>query len=189
MDEVEESQLNKRKIQNSNNQPKTKTARFKCQKCENTYLTARILKVHKKIAHEKKRFKCEYCKKLFSRKDILEIHERIHTNEKPFDCNYCQAKFRSKPNLVCHERVHTNERPYECERCQARFKTKHVLSKHKKSKTACVFHEKTNVRQEFYNNNERQKPGKSSKSQEKDTVKNQNAKETFDKFDDNEEDW
>ena len=44
-------------------------------------------------------------------------------------------------------------------------------------------------RQEFYNNNERKKPVKSSKSQEKDIVNNQNAKEAFDKSDDNKEGW
>ena len=55
------------------------------------------------------RFKCDTCEQYFLTKDDLSIHVRTHARVRPFKCDICGAYFLCSSHLKVHIRIHSGE--------------------------------------------------------------------------------
>jgi len=73
-----------------------------CSICGKYYTTARGLREHITVKHEKiSRFKCLLCGKAFVKESSLEIHKKTHL--KPIHCEICNQSYKSNNSLVKHK--------------------------------------------------------------------------------------
>ena len=86
---VEESKLNKRKIQIINLKPN--------RKCKITFLSSKTMNM--KTGYENGTFNFGVFSKMFGRNDALKNDVRTHTIERPFECKHCQARFKTRDQL------------------------------------------------------------------------------------------
>ncbi|XP_038672466.1 zinc finger protein 528-like isoform X2 [Scyliorhinus canicula] len=108
---------------------------FRCDVCDEDFVTSTILLRHQMIHTGDKPFKCDVCDKSFSRPSNLYIHQRIHTGEKPFTCEVCDKSFSQSSSLRSHQRTHTGEKPFTCEVCDISFSLSSNLRKHQRTHT------------------------------------------------------
>merc|ERR1739845_312878 len=73
------------------------------------------MNTHKRIHTGDKPFKCEICEEAFISKFNLKRHRVVHTGEKLFECEICGKTFTMKDNLDKHRLIHTGEKPFACE--------------------------------------------------------------------------
>jgi len=73
-----------------------------CFVCGKYYTTARGLREHITVKHEKiSKFKCLLCGKAFVKESSLEIHKKTHL--KPIHCEICNQSYKSNNSLVKHK--------------------------------------------------------------------------------------
>jgi KRAB domain-containing zinc finger protein len=119
---------------------------LKCDKCDFSASTKRLLECHyKRIHYTMKDLQCNICKFYTSSFDALRSHTRVvHNTDKIYKCNTCSKEFRFKNSLSYHEKyVHTNAKPFVCQKCDKKYKTKMDLNSHFKRVHAsgkCQFH-------------------------------------------------
>ncbi|XP_044729914.1 gastrula zinc finger protein XlCGF8.2DB-like [Chrysoperla carnea] len=86
----------------------TKERPFACDKCDKTYRTTCMLKVHISRTHLNERnFVCTFCSQAFFDKKILLNHVRRHTGEKPYKCDLCDKSFIQRVALQGHMKIHS----------------------------------------------------------------------------------
>ena len=84
--------------------------KYKCDKCEKSFLTGLKLKKHKKKHTGSGEHECEVCQKRFHSSSSLFLHRNIHLEEKPFKCDDCDKGFNQKGNLKAHlQKYHGKE--------------------------------------------------------------------------------
>ncbi|XP_077300569.1 uncharacterized protein LOC143921234 [Arctopsyche grandis] len=136
--QMEETHIEKCTEQNGNNLKKvyltssTRTKRFECDICSESFTFMNELNMHMKIHIEDKPHKCGICSKSFLLKSHLNTHIKIHTNGKPHKCMICSKAFGFKHDLNIHIKIHTGERPHKCDVCSRAFILKSGLNNHMK---------------------------------------------------------
>lgn len=104
---------------------------FKCNQCETTCASERLLRRHIRRIHDgASKCICEVCGKVFLTGANLRDHRHVHTGVKPFSCQECGGKFTKKIHLDLHMRRHTNERPHKCNICEKSFAKGNSLALH-----------------------------------------------------------
>jgi KRAB domain-containing zinc finger protein len=105
--------------------------KFKCEKCEKTFLTRTNVKQHEKT-HEKP-FECDKCGKRFAKKLDLSEHLLMHLNSKAFQCNICYVKFTSNKNLQFHLRAkhEIGSKEFKCSECSFKSTTRKEILLHR----------------------------------------------------------
>ena len=86
--------------------------RYKCVKCEKSFLTGRKFSEHMRThsVTGSGEHQCEVCQKRFPSSSSLILHRNIHLEEKPFKCDECDKGFAQKGNLKAHiQRYHDKE--------------------------------------------------------------------------------
>jgi hypothetical protein len=77
---------------------------FKCDLCPKTYLSAQVLRDHKKVVHMNFRFDCKFCDKPYKSTSALLEHLFSHREEKPYNCGECANRYISRKNFKNHLR-------------------------------------------------------------------------------------
>ena len=91
--------------------------KFACDKCVYKTDKSSILKMHKKMVHDKlKDINCDQCKFICSSNGILKMHKKmVHDKIKDINCDQCKYVCSANSDLKMHKkRVH--ERPQESKR-------------------------------------------------------------------------
>ena len=102
--------------------------KFNCNNCDNTFLTVRSLKAHKKKEHMSESFKCDICNKVIISAKKMSVHMKKDHYVDRFFCPVpaCEASFASKKAVKQHtKKEHTNM----CEKINSRKMTKKDKSK------------------------------------------------------------
>ena len=110
-----------------------KIKNFKCETCDQSFVTKQILIRHKEIVHEgKKPFKCPQCEYQTSQKGNLNKHiSNVHEGKKPFQCNQCKYSSAYEHHLKHHiSSVHDGIKPFICNVCNAGFSRNSYLESH-----------------------------------------------------------
>lgn len=81
---------------------------FKCNKCQETFLTQNDLRRHQKREAGDLHFWCETCGGKFEDAAKLQDHKGLHTADKRHTCSTCGRKFRYGSNLSRHMKEHEN---------------------------------------------------------------------------------
>jgi hypothetical protein len=106
---------------------------YQCDRCQQKFTHAAVLKRHQKTHAGEKPYKCDICQQGFTQSGHLKRHQRIHTGEKPHTCDICQKGFTQSCHLKAHQRTHTGEKPYKCDICQKNFTRTANLKTHQRS--------------------------------------------------------
>lgn len=112
--------------------------RYKCDNCEQSFLTSRGLKNHKQIhlRPKEKHISCNLCGTKYASLDSKRSHDRyFHILSDSFKCTICSASYSSMPYLKRHMVKHTGERSgktYECTypECEKTYSSKSNLTEH-----------------------------------------------------------
>ena len=117
--------------------------RYKCkalQRCEETFIYAKNLKVHIHDEHpnvykltnfEKNwsdkytnnkipqmfKLQCVTCKLMFNSQKLLDTHKLGHIkyNDRKYECKFCYKKFYKQIFLDYHLNIHNNIKPFKCD--------------------------------------------------------------------------
>jgi len=120
---------------NGGEQLKTK----KCQHCDKTFSTNRLLKKHEQGVHGVKNKQCLQCDKAFTSNDRLSQHVLLVHGVKNKVCKDCGKAFRSSNGLKQHERgvhgVDTHAVRYKCEFIDCGFGSNTLGKLHKHRST------------------------------------------------------
>lgn len=106
---------------------------FKCNECNQKFLTPRKLRKHKKMSHVfVKTYACHFCEELFTSEVSVMTHERIHTGIIKFECKICDFRCNRYIQMENHKK---EDHGYLCSICQESFGEwaeikNHTLSKH-----------------------------------------------------------
>ncbi|KAK5970535.1 hypothetical protein GCK32_011162 [Trichostrongylus colubriformis] len=106
---------------------------FKCNECNQKFLTPRKLRKHKKMSHIfVKTYACHFCEELFTSEVSVMTHERIHTGIIKFECKICDFRCNRYIQMENHKK---EDHGYLCSICQESFGEwaeikNHTLSKH-----------------------------------------------------------
>ncbi|CAD5213252.1 unnamed protein product [Bursaphelenchus xylophilus] len=106
---------------------------FKCNLCNQKFLTPRKLRKHKKMSHVfTKTYPCHFCDDLFTSETSVTTHERIHTGIVKFECKICDFKCNRFLNMEDHRK---EEHGYICSICQIKLPEwadmkNHTLTEH-----------------------------------------------------------
>ena len=139
----------------------TLPSRFKCLKCDKTFLYKigynKHIEKHEKVVtkddpinensvdteengealkSQETIHPCKICNKSFRTSYQLKIHARSHTGEKPYHCRHCSKQFSISGNLKIHEKIHNGSKLFECKLCEKSFIYPSSLKKHEKSHTS-----------------------------------------------------
>jgi KRAB domain-containing zinc finger protein len=87
---------------------KTERERFKCNKCEETFISKKTLKKHVVEVHPIT-LNCKICDRTFFKNHELEIHIEEHGVEKNFKCDVCNKDFYLEWRFEKHPSVHSEE--------------------------------------------------------------------------------
>lgn len=108
--------------------------KFKCDHCEDVFVTEKELRWHMGRMHEEnsKKIMCSVCDSFFFSISELNSHMHIHTGETPYKCNICKMAFAWSSNLTRHIRSHLGIKKYACqvENCRCSFVTSDELKRH-----------------------------------------------------------
>lgn len=113
----------------------TKNKPYACDECNKSFVTPKILRLHKKIHLKEKPFVCKMCGKGFTQSTPLLFHTRYHLGQKPFICPHCNKGFVSVSLMKRHIRLshdECNKEILQCSQCPETFYSKLLLRKHKK---------------------------------------------------------
>ena len=90
------------------------------------------LKIHITSVYENKRqFKCDICDSTFKSKKVLKRHNLLHEGKKLFNCVICESNFTTKDLMKQHiATFHIAKNPSKCKICDKSFVTKHSLKLH-----------------------------------------------------------
>ncbi|XP_063911178.1 zinc finger protein 239-like [Zophobas morio] len=100
-----------------------------CKKCHQTFLTLRLLRIHRKNhksedTAEKHTYKfdqvqdiyiCNSCSAEYQMKEEIEKH--METHEEVFVCTICQEKFSKAYNYGIHLAIHSEDKMFRCPHC------------------------------------------------------------------------
>jgi hypothetical protein len=106
---------------------------FECDKCDKTFKSANVLKVHSKVHIE--RVQCQFCSKMLQ-PACLEIHnEKEH---KQINCKICSEKFVNKREFEKHRKSHKFDiKKVQCKFCSTMVRSvsmkMHIEKKHKQN--------------------------------------------------------
>ncbi|KAI6179110.1 Zinc finger and BTB domain-containing protein 16 [Aphelenchoides besseyi] len=106
---------------------------FKCNLCNQKFLTPRKLRKHKKMSHVfTKTYPCHFCDELFTSETSVTTHERIHTGIIKFECKICDFKCNRFLNMEEHRK---EEHGYICSICRCKLAEwsdikNHTLNEH-----------------------------------------------------------
>lgn len=101
---------------------------FKCNLCNQKFLTPRKLRKHKKMSHVfTKTYQCHFCEELFISETAVTTHERIHTGIIKFECKICDFKCNRFLNMEEHRK---EEHGYLCTICQEKLSEWSDLKNH-----------------------------------------------------------
>jgi KRAB domain-containing zinc finger protein len=106
---------------------------FKCNLCNQKFLTPRKLRKHKKMSHVfTKTYPCHFCDELFTSETSVTTHERVHTGIIKFECKICDFKCNRFLNMEEHRK---EEHGYICSICQEKLSEwsdikNHTLQEH-----------------------------------------------------------
>lgn len=124
----------KKRIAKRNSSGKTRNSSvnlpFACGKCDETFSTAKSLKVHQRSHKPAKPFICDECGKTFRLKQGLRIHKRVHSGIRPYTCELCNKSFTQQSSYITHKRLHTGEKRFSCDLCDRKFSAKATMLVH-----------------------------------------------------------
>ncbi|KAJ1364286.1 hypothetical protein KIN20_024345 [Parelaphostrongylus tenuis] len=106
---------------------------FRCNECNQKFLTPRKLRKHRKMSHIfVKTYACHFCEELFTSEVSVMTHERIHTGIIKFECKICDFRCNRYIQMENHKK---EDHGYLCSICQESFGEwaeikNHTLSKH-----------------------------------------------------------
>ncbi|EPB77438.1 zinc finger, C2H2 type [Ancylostoma ceylanicum] len=106
---------------------------FRCNECNQKFLTPRKLRKHRKMSHVfVKTYSCHFCEELFTSEVSVMTHERIHTGIIKFECKICDFRCNRYIQMENHKK---EDHGYLCSICQESFGEwaeikNHTLSKH-----------------------------------------------------------
>lgn len=104
---------------------------FSCEVCSKSFVTEKILRLHKKIHSESKPHVCSMCGKGFAQSTAMLFHMRYHLGHKPFSCTHCHKKFVSSSLMKRHVRLsHETREELECADCGLKFTSRQRLRVH-----------------------------------------------------------
>ena len=106
---------------------------YRCEICENEYVSKNALQQHIATKHEGKRYPCDACHVLFSEPKSLKLHVKtIHENIR-IPCNLCETTHSSKQHLKHHiENKHEGVK-YPCSQCSFKSASKYGAKQHAKN--------------------------------------------------------
>ena len=100
------------------------TSKWKCEKCDKTFLKNRNLQIHFQNTHgEKNKIPCPQCGKVFIRynsisRHIRDVHEKRHAHK----CDICHKTFNRPVHLNEHMQLfHSNNQRNQCDICEKTF--------------------------------------------------------------------
>lgn len=94
---------------------------YKCNICEEDFITRTARYNHALKYHRKKNFICDVCEEAFMTNSQLKNHAVKHSDERPFKCSVCTKDFNRKKALTLHMRIHNNDRRFMCQECGQAF--------------------------------------------------------------------
>ncbi|CAI5442318.1 unnamed protein product [Caenorhabditis angaria] len=101
---------------------------FRCQDCNQKFLTPRKLRKHRKMAHVFSRtYQCHFCEELFISETAVTVHERIHTGILKFECQICDQKTNRFLQMEEHQKEHHG---FVCSVCQEKATTWNEMKDH-----------------------------------------------------------
>ncbi len=109
----------------------------KCPKCDKTFKNRRNYLAHNRDMHRTHdRVRCDICEKSFATKKIMKNHKRLTHHEaqpaQPAQCTICDKTFPNKRYLHNHTvRKHRSHIPVKCEVCDKVLSNKYDLYHHK----------------------------------------------------------
>ena len=89
-----------------------------------------------KTRHSSMRYKCSKCDKTFLQKSALKMHElhRHRTEDKNLKCNVCEKDFTNSFRLSRHiKTIHKKDCQFQCEKCSTGFKDSKMLRAHNRN--------------------------------------------------------
>ncbi|VDM71590.1 unnamed protein product, partial [Strongylus vulgaris] len=78
---------------------------FRCNECNQKFLTPRKLRKHRKMSHVfVKTYACHFCEELFTSEVSVMTHERIHTGIIKFECKICDFRCNRYIQMENHKK-------------------------------------------------------------------------------------
>ena len=105
--------------------------RYKCNKCEKTFTSTKLIRSHVFTKHKERKFRCEHCDKLFAFNHALNHHIKMdHKNGslKP-KCDICEMTLKNSESLLVHKNNNHIENT-KCQVCDKAFKNPQILQAH-----------------------------------------------------------
>lgn len=104
---------------------------MKCGSCDHVFKNYSDLQIHHRIHTGDKPFKCNECEETFISKGRYEVHvEMFHREKAPLKCEFCPRSFFRHHRLYHHKNTHTGVRHYLCEICSKAFSQPAYLKYH-----------------------------------------------------------
>ena len=107
---------------------KTHFQKFKCEYCQQAFLSFKYKTVHAKSAHEQY---CNKCDRAFVHYSQLELHIKIDHEGKGQE-HFCRICMKIYLKLDEHmKKEHRPPKSYPCQKCKTEFRSKKLLKSHK----------------------------------------------------------
>ena len=109
-----------------------KLRKYKCGRCENSYKSPGVLRIHIDSFHEGlRRYECNFCEKRFTQSSHRNTHIKLkHSESSLTKCEICEKLLDTK-YIEQHNKCHMTEKIYECEICNMGFSTTQTLHIHR----------------------------------------------------------
>ena len=87
----------------------------KCEECQQTFVTAHLLKLHVTQYSDTRPYMCKTCQQRFHTSSALKSHMNGHSADKSFVCEVCGKKCGSRVCFTDHLTIHSSTKKHACQ--------------------------------------------------------------------------
>lgn len=107
---------------------------YKCDKCDISFFSKRVLATHNKSHANKNVHRCNTCQFSSTSSSQFKLHTKSHISDKVHSCKICDKIFCRKINLTYHLKTHSEQKKqFKCNQCEQSFVRNHYLTLHAKT--------------------------------------------------------